>query len=179
MANSLKNSYFLIGNALLQFESDIEQFGPNYSLAFNELREELVFTPVELLEAYLEDLLNMKISDQNLFIAPEACRWKNIRCQLWIAAFVLALAGLLIFMGFSLSWAALVTLLSCLPLIGLASLAPLKLKRRMLFARALSREIARRRGRDDDASRNAIAIRDFFIKPASPGLPGAARFRYH
>lgn len=180
MSNScLKYSYAIIGEALLHYESKTKNATTDYNFAFNELRENLVFTNVELLESYLEDLLNIKISDGALYIERSKCRFAGIPCELTLV--LIALAGGLTFylLDTNIITAILLTALLSLPLLLISYLAPFTVKRRMVFARALSKEIARRRGRDDESGRSSILISDFYVKSTSQGLPGAARVRYH
>ena len=127
--------------ALVSTFGDIRDFSPTVS-----------FVPVEVLESYLDDLLDLGVSDEGLFIKkPRLPKRTLATWGVWLAALLVG----------ALSLSAVVpsiptpALLLASFLSGLASafyfLPRTKILRRFGFATIISREIASRRGHDKGA----------------------------
>jgi hypothetical protein len=179
-SDSIQSTYQSIGQSLLAYEQKAKHITSDINFAFTELRENLAFIQVEVLESYLEDLLNPKVSDEALCIARK--RTKFYRFIFDILVIVTALSAGLLFIeyGYSKYTAFLAIFCSFLPFYFLSKYSPFLITRRMSLARALSKEISRRRGRDDDDNtRTKIAIKDFFIRSNAGGIQGTAKIKYH
>ncbi|RMG42545.1 MAG: hypothetical protein D6719_06195 [Candidatus Dadabacteria bacterium] len=144
---TLRTHYQMIGTGLLRWEASSE--APELrALTF---RRDVAFVPVEVLESYLEDLLDLSVEEDRLFIRDD--RGENT-WQVASLIVVVTLALLCIYFIF--------TTAAILPVIKLASSAAIisgviwvffprgREIRRMDFARVLNREINRRRGGDSD-----------------------------
>jgi hypothetical protein len=177
--NRLLNQYRVIGSELLRFEANSYKYTYGLTCDTTELREGLAFIPVEALEAYLEDLLDLEVGEDYLFIFREKGR---------ITPAITAFAGLLFAIctglyaassGASLFLAFGLTLSMALPFAVLWHFAPREgAMRRMGFAQVLSQEISRRRGHDRDtgeAIRSGIVINRFLAsKSRATSAQGAA-----
>ena len=140
--NKLLTHYQTIGTELLQIES---------SGAIGSFREGVAFVPVEVLESYLEDLLDLGVKEDTLSIYRE---------HHWLQSWWLPVVGFSFALGFGLYAASTgatlavsfsLTLFSALPFGLLFHFSPrIGLMRRVSFAQILSGEISRRRGRDKD-----------------------------
>ena len=72
-ATPLHEFYELVGASLVFWERRTRLWASEE--AENELRVSLAFVPVEILGSYLEDLLNLKVSDESLFIGKGRHSW--------------------------------------------------------------------------------------------------------
>ncbi len=141
-----------------------------------EFREAVCFVPVEVLESYLEDLLDLDASDESLFIGRSSI-------VSWLPT--IALSGLVTALGFGLYYASsggplfrsvALTLFMAAPFFILWRISPYGgLARRLGFAKLLSGEIARRRGRGQDTSWNTRQFLGELLRPtSSESAKGAA-----
>lgn len=169
--NQLLRYYQLVGCELLELEANG---------GIGSFRESVATVPVEVLESYLEDLLDSSIKDERLHIKRETS---------WVRTIMIPLIGVLggviiglyaVSLGTSLIASFGITALVSFPFAMLMQLHPkLGLTRRMTFAQVLSSEIARRRGRDKDGDkRGAQIILADMLRPQLP-LKGAARNIFH
>jgi hypothetical protein len=151
--NKLSASYNTIGNALLM----CEEFGLTYwhgmsgksssNIKQAEFQEGVCLISVEILESYLEDLLDRDISNETLFIRRKGIlpplNWfalggilASLSCGLYAAS-----TGVLL--GLSLA----VTIFFSSPFVIIWHISPgWGVARRMFFAQIISQEITRRRG---------------------------------
>ena len=140
----LRAHYACVGSALLKYEktSQVEE-----AEAAKELRVGISFVPVEVLESYLDDLLDSDVTEERLSIARRNVSLKNYSIAL-IGLCLAVAAGLsLASTGASLLFSFSITLLLGLPFAVIWHYSPrCRLKRRMNFAQLLSVEIGRRRG---------------------------------
>lgn len=180
--NKSLNHYRTIGQTLLKIESGGLYYGYSSQRTVQEFREAVAVVPVELLEAYLEDLLDRRVNQDILFIA---------RPGIWNSLDILTIASLLgsVVVGMYLSLqshSALVggfaTLSLALPVITVWFRSPVgNLARRLTFARILSREIARRRGSDKDGEKPSFSIRRLLGGEQEQSLdptPASSRSRF-
>jgi hypothetical protein len=150
--------------------------------------QSVVFVPVEVLESYLDDLLELGVSDESLFIkktrpAKRALVLSALGVSTFVVSVVAVLNGATIA---SLSALIIVTFLAGLG--GAMYFVPrMRSLRRFSFATVLSREIARRRGHDRTnvgGFATRLLMRDFWRRvdahgSAMPLHPVRASFRYH
>lgn len=151
--NDSLSQYRIIGRALIVVEQDSLVYGYGSQRAVQEFREGVASVSVEMLESYLEDLLDSQVALDHLYIARPGF-WKSVDLLT-----VLSLLG-------SCAVGTYVSLTSGAPLVGLSSTLLLALPvvtvwhrspfghlaRRVSFARIVSKEVARRRGSDKDGS---------------------------
>ena len=168
--------YQTIGSELLVFEDAQRLFGARNVSAFTNFREGVVFVPVEVLESYLEDLLNPCVTARKLFIQQGEKTARSF----------LVLLGLLCGVLLIVNWVMLDMPPSGLFVLGAATILPLlllwwfvpqlRLARRMRFARVLSRVIARRRGQHIDGAGGigVFSFEDILVGKAA-STQGAAR----
>jgi hypothetical protein len=169
--NTLLGQYKTIGTALVAYED------ASGREATETLRTSLAFVPLEVLESYLEDLLNLEISLDKLFIRSGNGGRRSI---------CIALLGMVVATGFGLfaasSGASLFlsfTLTVCLafPFAVLWHFAPREgVTRRVRLAQLLSRIVSGRRGGDDDeeGTTTRLLLSDLLARKTS-GTQGAAR----
>lgn len=148
--NKLLNQYKSIGSELLKFEGHVASYAYTSRVAQQEFREGIAFVPLEVLESYLEDLLDLEVPEEKLFIRRESFN---------IPPVYVAFAGLLLAMGLGIYAAsagasfffsfALTASLS-FPFAYMWQSTRSSVGRRMRFAQVLSQEVSRRRGRDKD-----------------------------
>jgi hypothetical protein len=143
---NLEAQYRTIGYALVHIERQV--FSRKNQLLF---REQVSFVPLEVLESYLEDLLDAQVLEDKLFIDSRRA-WVNSSFVLLLGLLVSATIGYFAFrQGASQEIASTLSVLLFLPLLCSWYLSPRAgLLRRMAFARIVSREIAYRRGQDGD-----------------------------
>jgi hypothetical protein len=179
-ASALQPSYGAIGTALSLYDYNCFVNKWSEETSFAAFREDVVFIRVEVLESYLEDLLNLKMGDEYLHISRDVSRWSARLFEISIIIFAVAMGCVSALFGASQTMAYSLTFLSIIPLMGIYYLSPRSTRRRMRFARVLSREISRRRGHHKDGSaRGGISFGDFFIRSQTPGLHGAAKVIVH
>ncbi len=186
--SKLREQYRLVGQAFLEFErqcsvlssvfplSPVVRGRPHPSRGF---QTGVAFVAVEVLESYLEDLLDLDVSDDVLCI-PRRRRLLNssVTSLLGLAgSFALgvyaASAGASLFVTFAL------TLSVALPFALLWHFTPSEgLARRMAFAQILSQEIARRRGADRDG-RGIVSVSEAIttsMRWSAPSISKSAAF---
>ncbi|MCB0355147.1 MAG: hypothetical protein KDD64_16560 [Bdellovibrionales bacterium] len=176
----LEERYRAIGRALSSFESHNGRFSQISPKALKELRESLVFIPVEVLESYLDDLLNTEVPSHKLFLPVDHFGTKVA----W-----LALAGLLFAVGVGLlaasSGAGLlvafaVTLTAASPFAVLWNLSPREASaRRMRFAHVLSHVISQRRGgkRNKPSQPVSSVFEGLWPRHERPDIPNAVSLK--
>lgn len=148
----LAPQYAIIGSQLINYETQLcrcvyraQQYCRDFGISVS-------FVPVEVLESYLDDLIDLECTDERLCIKRECGALPAYVGMSLLAAVFLAV----------LFWGALAaplheyhfTSLGLLftALLGGAALVfvyPSRTTRRLRFAHLLSQEIARRRGKDD------------------------------
>lgn len=147
--NKLLSQYATIGTALQKYEHSMRRLGALRSSAFIQFREGVSFVSVEVLESYLEDLLDLDVDESKLFIESKATglRWVVVAALGLCAAIATGLlatsrgSSLLVSFG--------LTLCLAFPFGLLWHFAPRDAAaRRMSFAQVLSHEVSRRRGTD-------------------------------
>lgn len=176
----LQHSYSTIGAALTAYDYNCFCNKQHEDVAFSVFREDLVFVNVEVLESYLEDLLNLQMSDEYLCISKDCSCWPTRIFEVSIALFAVCMGSVSALLGATQTMAYALTFISIIPLLCVYYLSPRSTRRRMRFGRVVSREISRRRGHDKDgAGRNNISIGDFFIRAHSSGMHGAAKVTVH
>lgn len=186
--SKLREQYRLVGQAFLEFERQCSVLSSVFPLSpvvrgrphpGRGFQTGVAFVAVEVLESYLEDLLDLDVSDEALSI-PRQRRVLNssMTSLLGLAgSFALgvyaASAGASLFVTFAL------TLSVALPFALLWHFTPSEgLARRMAFAQILSQEIARRRGADRDG-RGLIAANQAMATPmrwSTPSISKSAAF---
>ncbi len=142
--NRLLTNYKTIGQSLLAIEDLFIPYSYNTQKATKEIRERLTFVPLEVLESYLEDLLDVNSTDESLFIKKQTYKTH-------LLILLTCVIGAFSYYNFSAESGAVGTIIICalltLPLLILWSLSPYgSLARRMRFAKLISSEISRRRG---------------------------------
>jgi len=145
----LLEHYRMTGRGLLSYESGACAPLIPSQRSLRGFAAAVAFVPVEVLETYLDDLLDLGVSDESLFIKkPKAC-WGG---RAILAVLGLALCGAAsVWLG-NLTAAFMPALLAITFLAGIAStlyfLPRTKAIRRFSFATVVSREIGQRRGQD-------------------------------
>jgi hypothetical protein len=172
--------YRMVGAALLRYEQRagelfVPSFVPSQKLQA-EFSTDVAFVRVEILESFLDDLLDLHTSDDSLYVRRSRPSWGAF-------ALLAVLCGALIC-----SWA-------CAPLDGAGMLLPASLFgvfvagaasvfyfvprarvfRRFVLAKVLSQEIARRRGSGPLSTRLIRGPRAFIqdLIPSGELVPGA------
>jgi hypothetical protein len=145
----LLDQYRQVGRALLEFEEGVCGSLGSSKAHLAVFSTSVSFVPVEVLEGFLDDLLDLGVSDESLFIKKSR---PAIRALLLLATCIAALL-LLTFHAPDLSGSAsLPLLLVVVFLAGLGSalyfIPRTKVLRRFNFATVVSREISQRRGTD-------------------------------
>lgn len=179
--NNLSSHYQRLGDELCALDSGLSRYG--FLRDYDNFRVGVATVPVEVLESYFEDLLDIDVPEERLFIN---------RRNLGFFFQVLSILGLAAAFGWGL-WsvargASLIvsfamTFFMSAPFAILWHFSPrMQLMRRIGFARVVSQEIFRRRGgeRGDDHGSAPSVISTFLGgRGARPSLPGAARKIYH
>lgn len=169
----LLGQYRAIGSALLRVE---------FRRSVHIFRESVAAIPSEVLESYLDDLLDVSVREETLFIR---------RSLGWLRAILAPGVGFVVALGTGLyaaaggasfSVALSLTVCAALPFALMLQYFPkYGLMRRMGFAQIVSSEISRRRGRDragsDDSSK--IVFTEMWAAQTQRSFQGAARKLYH
>ena len=182
--NRLLEQYRTIGRALLAHERGLcPAFIPS-GRAIREFSTSVSFVPVEVLETYLDDLLDLGVSDEGLFIRKPKTTWRGV---------VLLLAAVTVLLAWQtqLTAAHVPVLLAVTFLAGIGStlyfLPRTKAIRRFSFATLVSHEIGNRRGQDKTrmgtiATRFLIGemwrFRDYSTSKPLPSQYAQVRARY-
>jgi hypothetical protein len=145
----LLSHYQQVGAALIQYERVVCGSllpGQRYVREFGQA---VSFVPVEVLESYLDDLLDLGVNDESLFIRKTRPAKRALFLVVLCVA-TIAYLGYLAFSGESNAAWPLLTVVAFSAGIGSALyfLPRTKALRRFSFATVMSREIARRRGHD-------------------------------
>ena len=171
----LRVHYSTIGASLIRLEHfssfSLVQRGVSGEKIF---REEVVFTPVEVLESYFDDLLDPEISDERLSIALQS--WgQRVASNLVsiLGLFGAVLSGLYAAtLGTPLSLSFFIAISLAVPFATMLYLSAGGATRRLRFAQVLSREISRRRGSPDRLgmfSGATLRLREFLTpQPTQP-----------
>lgn len=172
-------SYRTVGSELLRLESST--FSPASEDLLKSFGQAVSPVGLEVLESYLEDLLDLSCPDEILFIRRDGLTIRSLYSYVAIAGLLFAIglgiyatsSGAPFWMGFGLS------MISAAPFAVLWHIAPrVGLQRRMVFAQILSQEIARRRGADKDGGVTSSSMELIFGGKKIQSMPGAA-FSYH
>ena len=178
-SGNIKNHYRVIGTTLLELEPYTSIYNYILKRSPEALQSNLAFIPDEIIESYLEDLLDFTISDHQLHIYRRNFTPKYN---------VIAIFGLILSMAFGLklaySGASFYLALTGVLLIALPSgiiwhLAPkIAPNRRLFFVKLLSQELDRRNG--GDQNRNLIKSINKLVDPSpSEHLPEMSRIKFH
>ncbi len=147
--NRLLEQYQSVGSALVEYERRISgALIPGRRLN-REFGEAVAFVPVEVLESYLDDLLDIGVSDEGLFIQ----KLKPAKRSLILSGVGIVALGTSVFRvlnGATLASVTALILIAFLSGLGgaLYFIPRMKVFRRFSFATVVSGEIARRRGHD-------------------------------
>lgn len=145
----LLSHYKQVGSALISYERVVCGSllpGQRYVREFGHA---VAFVPVEVLESYLDDLLDLGVNDDSLFISKTRPA-KRALFLLVLCLVTIVYLGYLAITGDSNAAWPLITVVAFSAGIGSALyfLPRTKALRRFSFATVMSREIARRRGHD-------------------------------
>ena len=147
--NRLLGQYHQTGRALLDYERRLCGAlipGPRFSREFGHA---VAFVPVEVLESYLDDLLDVGVSDDSLFIGKLKPA-KRAVALIAIAVTALGTSAFEVLGGATLASLTALILVTFFSGLGAALyfIPRMKVIRRFSFATVVSGEIARRRGHD-------------------------------
>lgn len=187
--NRLLEQYQQIGRALLAYEQVLCGALIPAQRLVREFSAGVAFVPVEVLESYLDDLLDLGVRDESLFIKkPRPAK----RALLLMCTAVVGLCGAVFAWEGDLTAALLPALLVTTFLAGIGSamyfLPRTKVIRRFSFATVVSREVASRRG-IDKTDMGSFATRflrgemwklnDRTTASSLPPYPARAALRYY
>jgi hypothetical protein len=145
----------------------------------------VAFVPVEVLEAYLEDLLDRETVEERLFIAHRRSGRRFTAVMLAGFAGALAVGLYVASSGASLLHSFALTVVMSLPFAFFLQLYPYGgVVRRLGFAKVLSQEVSRRRGRDKDGGGRTwqpsrFAFVDLLTPAGTESAQGAAFDIFH
>lgn len=177
----LRNQYSDIGQALLGCEQlpRVKGVARHEDLA-KLFQQEVVFIPTEVLEAYLDDLLNLGKTEKELYIIPEkSCMIRRKTCVL-LAAITVAAVFLGVWMDgyFAMAMPVAVALGAIFSLLWIV-VPYSSMSRRIKFAQIVSQEVTRRRGDASSSRGRRLSTRQVIeqlLSGAEPEqLQGAAR----
>ena len=180
--NQFLGNYQKVGNELRSYESVSGWRLRHDESAFQEFHGAVAFMSVEVLESFRDDLLDLKVSDDALFISgheQSRTRW-SLRVVAWLGIVAGIIAGMIVAARHMSIYSGLgLTGLIAGPVLILHELIPRRHTRRMLFAQVLSREISLRRGHDDDqaAVHSGFDIRSLVRGHTPPSAVGSSRVR--
>lgn len=144
---SMSDQYFLIGKALGNFERDVGYFSGFTFSALKSFRRDVAFVQTEILESYLEDLLDIEVSPSKLFLAENSIPRRIAQISFFGMGLSLFVGLYAASAGASLSLSFVLMLCVASPFALLWHLSPSESNaRRLRLARVLSYEIQRRRG---------------------------------
>ena len=165
--NRLLEQYQSIGKSLLTYEKRVGGALIPVQRYVKDFSRSVAFIPVEVLESYLDDLLDLSVCDESLFV-KKARLSKRASALLLVT---LSTVGYLLWLGKSADTSFSVPMLLLIAFFaGLGSalyfLPRSRVLRRFSFATLVSREIAKRRGHDktsmgDFASK--LLTREFWV----------------
>ena len=148
---SIKSQYEVIGIELLKYEkSCVDWRLTNEAAALGCFRVGVSFLSVEVLETFLDDLLDINVSDKRLFIEKQS----RLAGFMFLAALLAALGvGVHAFvLGVPYIHCLALSLSLCLIALLIWHRSYDKASRRLRFVHVLKSEISRRRGGADDGS---------------------------
>lgn len=147
--NKFDSQYRTIGASLLAYERSARSISARPERMVSDLRGNLAFVQVEMLESYLDDLLDLEVPEAKLFIDRHYILSRSVPLSL-AGLFSSVLIGLyLAGEGIPLAAASGISSFLSMPFLVLFYVSPRgALARRLMFAQVLSLEVARRRGRD-------------------------------
>lgn len=152
VSGNIRERFKIIGKVLLEIEESnlLYSFLPKQPKKI--LQENLAFMPTEVLEAYLEDLIDFTISDEELYIKNA----KDSRFELLTLLSVVGTTMVMSYSGFELLSTSLTVGFIIILAAVIQKLTPSILpNRRLFFARILSAEISRRNG-DQNKDKSSI-----------------------
>jgi len=161
--------YRTIGAELIRYESGTRAYGGRSFTAFTAFREGVAFVHLSILESYLEDLLDLDISEDTLFIKRTGFRLRSTH-----GAFVGLLGALALGLYAASGGASLIlsfglTVAIACPFAVMWHFAPRDgLARRVGFAQIVSHEIARRRGGGDTRTLSPVALLETLVAHRNP-----------
>lgn len=156
-SGNIREHYKRIGNALLT----LEPYEGIYSYLTHKSSESLAarvsFIPDEVLESYLEDLLDFQIDDIRLYIQTKDYTKRYNLIAILGLFLAMAFGLILAYSGNSFLIAMSGMLLIVIPSGCIWHLAPkIAPNRRLFFARLISQELDRRNGKDIDSMGSTI-----------------------
>lgn len=186
--NRLLEQYQQTGRALLEYERRICGALIPGQRHNREFGQSVAFVPVEVLESYLDDLLDVGVSDESLFIKKlQPAKRALALSAVGLAAF--ALSAFEVLSGATVASLTALILVTFLAGLGAALyfIPRMKVLRRFSFATVVSGEIARRRGHDRTnvgGFATRLIMRDLWQRgeaqnPALPLHPARIAARYY
>lgn len=167
----LLNHYQNIGAALLKIESE-----PITTHTQKEFRVSVAFISLEVLESYLEDLLDPLIADERLCIFREKPKINTIAISLLGLFLAIAIGLYAVSAGASLVLSFALTVCLAFPFALLWHFSPQEgATRRMRFAQILSQEISRRHGGDGKGRASTLSGSRFLEKFLSTSPTGSTQ----
>ena len=186
--NRLLEHYQQTGRALLGYERRICGALIPGQRHNREFGQSVAFVPVEVLESYLDDLLDVGVSDESLFIKKlQPAKRALALSAVGLAAF--AVSAVEVMNGATIASLTALILVTFLAGLGAALyfIPRMKVLRRFSFATVVSGEIARRRGQDRTnvgGFATRLLMRDLWQRgeaqgPALPLHPARISARYY
>jgi len=168
--------YQIIGLALLAYEEQREGLLSKAEVCEKSFREGVAFVPVEVLESYLDDLMDLGVEDERLFLKRP--RQELIRF-LWSLAFLaIGSVVLILLLGNTIYMALSVAALAAALYLPFWQRSRSQVIRRLKLARVVTKEVNRRRGRDDmplTPIHSDFHWKEFFSRGRTSSFPGAAQ----
>lgn len=142
-----------------------------------EFRRGVTFVPLEVLSSYLDDLLDLEVNDDRLFIQQ---RSRASAVYFWIATLMCAAGFVCASLAFDLFHGVHAAALVVSPplfivALGLLLFTPYRGLRRLGFARVVSREISRRKGDGSDEGVVLFPLRGGFLRRSASTASVASR----
>lgn len=142
--------YRTVGHELIAFEArgSILWVTGDSNENHLEFRRGVSFVPLEVLSSYLDDLLDLDVSDEKLFIKQHS-RSSLFSFSLALTVCLVGIWCYLLSSNLLPHYQGLTLVLSpafALLILGVSMIAPYRSLRRLRFARVVSREISRRKG---------------------------------
>ena len=178
--DKLLNHYKTIGETLLSIEAQYLYYAYGSHAVQQEFRERVSFVSVEILESYLEDVLDRSVSLDFLHIVRPGI-WNRFDILTIISVICAGAAGAYLSLySHSSLIGVLVTCSLVLPVLIVWFRSPFgTLARRVGFARIISHEIARRRGSSHGVSRwsnaGAFSFGEMWGAPSSSSQVESAK----
>ena len=174
-SGNITETYKLIGKLLLELEPYAGLYGYILKRSPETLQSNLAFVSNEILQSYLEDLIDFTISDESLYIY----RRYFLRTYNLVSIFGLIVAiifGLkLAYSGASFPLAMLTVLSIAIPSGVIWHLAPkMTPNRRLFFAKLLNQELNRRNG-NINGGKGLMTKINKLVKPSAQSVPGMTK----